>query len=710
MSKVWFDECFTKKAPYLDEAECLTSTTKNVSKVLCMFTNYQQVKNDVLGIYDEFLAIVPKVNIHSVAKSIEALEQQAVNIKRDKFSLMVAGEAKSGKSTFINAFLGKNILPMHVKQCTSAIIEIRHGNDFSLKVTYANETIKTILSEHDIQEFLVENASLNDEFRDIPISTINHEILLKYKGNIPESVISDLIMGVQEENIYNLPQDEFAKKIRAYIDTMKNEWATIVIKMEISYPFDDENLKGIEIVDSPGVNAQGRVGEITNDYINNANAIMFLKPLTGAALESTSFRRFLESASVDRSAGALFLVLTHSATKLPEDIETLRKEALKIYSYNEKCNKASNKTVSKDHILIADSKVELFIKDIENMSIDDIEEVISDEDRIDSFLLPPRSMRELNKEKYIEALRKKSNFYEIHKALNQFGRKAHYLALTDFLDRILKLYSIMEDDIKLKIELNKTKAKNPTELALRIDEIKRAVEDINNKIYKKVSEINSKYTGTDGIIIKIVEEGMRSFEADLAAMTSLDIDELEKISFKRISESFAVQDKIIKQILADCNEALVALSQNNGISYTILEPDFTPEMFKQLREKTRSGSTERIPYEEGVTFKERKYHSEYSIKKHFGKIKNSIATRLQKIGDQVSTNLREFTREVLSAYKTELANNARAKSDELNNLMEEKKTAEEIAKYIESMEDLLISIKRCKAIASERRGGLEDNE
>ena len=675
-----------------------------------MFTNYQQVKNDVLGIYNEFLAIVPKVNIPLVAKSIEALEQQAINIKRDKFSLMVAGEAKSGKSTFINAFLGKNILPMHVKQCTSSIIEIRHGNDFSLKATYANGTIKTFLSEHDIQDFLVKNASLNDEFRDIPISTINHEILLKYKDNIPKSVISDLIKGVQEENIYNLPQDEFAKKIRAYIDKMKNEWASIVTKMEISYPFNDENLKGIEIVDSPGVNAQGRVGEITNDYINNANAIMFLKPLTGAALESTSFRRFLESASVDRNAGALFLVLTHSATKLPEEIETLREETLKLYSHNEKCNKENKKNVSKDHILRADSKVELFIKDIENMSIDDIEGIISDEDKIDPFLLPPRNMRELNKEKYIELLSKKSNFYEIHKALNHFGRKAHYLALTEFLDRILKLYSIMEDDIKLKIELNKTKAKNPTELALRIDEIKRAVEDINNKIYKTVSEISSKYTGTDGIIIKRVEEGRRSFESDLAAITSSDIDELEKISFRRISESFAFQDAVLKKILAECNEALVALSQDNGISYTILEPDFTPEMFKELREKTRSGSTERIPYEEGITFKERKYRSEYSIRKHFEKIKSSITTRLQEIGNQVSANLRDFTREVLNTYKTELAKNARAKSDELNNLMEEKKTAEEIAKYIESMEYLLMNIERYKSIASERRGGLEDNE
>ena len=65
--------------------------------------------------------------------------------------------------------------------------------------------------------------------------------------------------------------------------------------MEIQYPFSDVDMRGIEIVDTPGVNADGRVGDITNKYIEDANAVMFLKPLTGAALESTSFKNFLKS-------------------------------------------------------------------------------------------------------------------------------------------------------------------------------------------------------------------------------------------------------------------------------------------------------------------------------------------------------------------------------------------------------------------------------
>ena len=40
---------------------------------------------------------------------------------------MVLGEAKSGKSTFINAYLGVNLLPTGILQCTSSIIKIKYG-------------------------------------------------------------------------------------------------------------------------------------------------------------------------------------------------------------------------------------------------------------------------------------------------------------------------------------------------------------------------------------------------------------------------------------------------------------------------------------------------------------------------------------------------------------------------------------------------------
>lgn len=49
-------------------------------------------------------------------------------LKKDgKFSLVVAGQVKAGKSTFLNALLGEDVLPTDVLQSTSAIIEVFHS-------------------------------------------------------------------------------------------------------------------------------------------------------------------------------------------------------------------------------------------------------------------------------------------------------------------------------------------------------------------------------------------------------------------------------------------------------------------------------------------------------------------------------------------------------------------------------------------------------
>ena len=72
--------------------------------------------------------------------------------------LMIAGEAKSGKSTFINAYLGTEILPMDVRQCTSSVVEIRYGAEFVLNATYADGRKQKVSGEEAITKFLTTNA------------------------------------------------------------------------------------------------------------------------------------------------------------------------------------------------------------------------------------------------------------------------------------------------------------------------------------------------------------------------------------------------------------------------------------------------------------------------------------------------------------------------------------------------------------------------
>lgn len=92
---------------------------------------YKEKKKQVLAIYDSF------VNLCKLAgKPVnESISSQAKKIRDEIFNLMILGEAKSGKSTFINAYLGKEVVPMDVRQCTSAIIKIHRGDKFELVAT-----------------------------------------------------------------------------------------------------------------------------------------------------------------------------------------------------------------------------------------------------------------------------------------------------------------------------------------------------------------------------------------------------------------------------------------------------------------------------------------------------------------------------------------------------------------------------------------------
>ena len=207
-----------------------------------MITNYKKAKEDVLKAYSSFLPIIETVKDGketSYDASLSSLAKQAENIRQDKFLLMIVGEAKSGKSTFINAYLGEEILPMDVKQCTSSIVEIRYGEKFILRATYADDRVLIFEDEASrLRIFLLPMQPLTITIVIFLFSTINIEILMHKKDKrVLESEIVDLLKGIKAENIYGLPEDEYETKVRRYIKEKQPVWKDIVKKIEIEYPF-----------------------------------------------------------------------------------------------------------------------------------------------------------------------------------------------------------------------------------------------------------------------------------------------------------------------------------------------------------------------------------------------------------------------------------------------------------------------------------------
>ena len=670
--------------------------------------NYEEKKKKVLELNGKFQEIIEKNSVKEKVKQIQkpvnGLDNQIENIKKDKFVLMIAGEAKSGKSTFINAYLGEDILPMDVKQCTSSIIEIKYGEEFSLMAEYAGGRKEQIKGKENIVKFLKDNAALNDDYRDIPVPTINNEILVKSKGKISERVIEDLIEGIKEDNIHNLPEEEYNKKVRKYIEENKNKWQNIITKMVISYPFKTEELRNIEIIDSPGVNAAGHVGDVSENYIEKANAIMFLKSITGQALESSSFKKFLDNGSVERNKGTLFLILTRAADLNNQDLEKQKEEAKKQYGSK----------VNEGQIVVVDSKVQMFLNEISKYSTYDyIKEYLvelQNNNQIETFMNPPINVSE--KSSYMKYLIEKSRFKDINEAIEKFARKAQYYALDEVVKNILNICKTIEDSMKCDISLYEDKiTKDPTEFAAQIDEIKTEIHEINVKIGKKSDEINEKYTGNKGIIGVKAEEKISELKKEIEALDAKNdnsINELEKISFRKIEEQEEFQEIMQEDIVKECNETLVLLSDKSKIPYSILKPSFSKEDFENMREESKKDGYEKESYETGVTFKKTHTRSQYSRSKHFEILKKSILERMEDIQNKVVYNLLKFAKNIKSEYKKELFKNANEQKQKLNELLEEKTRIEEIKEKIEKLRCIIQEVNTFKEKIENLRKEIEE--
>lgn len=675
-----------------------------------MVISYKKKKEEVIEIYNDmekFLNEVSEyykdINISSPLKRKEGLIKKIradiEKVKNDKFKIIVAGEAKSGKSTFINAYLGIDLLPVDVKQCTSVLLEIKYAKSFKLVATYADGRIEVINEPEAVKSFLKKNASLADDYRDIPVPTINEEILVKAgrkannktkKIKIFEEDIKNLIASesVQAANIYHLSLEKYESKIRQYISSYIDNWFNIVTKIEIFYPLSD-SLKGVEIIDSPGVCARGGVSEVTTEYIKDANAIIFLKPITGQAIESTQFSQFMNNTIAGRNKEALFLIFTRVAQMNENDLMRLQEEAYKQF-----------KQLNKENILFVDSKAEMSAKVFD--SLESIEAVtnklkeLDDSKELEDFIklsyydtiggLANGSLSD-----FIQSLEAKSRFKRVYSLLEKFGRKSHYILLKDVLNTMIRLYNSLDLEFSDQIESWRQKIKNPNDIETKIKKLEAEKNLILNRIAVGIEDIRYHYTSDEKGKIKEVADTIvcnyKSKKASLDPDKEGSIDSLKSISLETIEECKEISKKIQQEVIEDCNDLLKSISEKLDL-IDFIKPDYESIDFEKIEKQSKSNAEERVKIKEAGTFSDAKYASVFSQKKYFKNYSNSIDKRLNSIRAELENELIDFVSDAIIEYRFELNNNADSKIKELKEINEVRVENTEIMKYIEKIEEL----------------------
>ena len=652
--------------------------------------DYKQNKEQVLSLYDEYVS-----TCNMAGKKVdESISEQAKKIRDEIFNLMILGEAKSGKSTFINAYLGKEVVPMDVRQCTSAIIKIRKGDKFELTAKTAGGGKTTVVGYDKIKAFLKDHAAISDKYRNIPITTINNELLIKYHGKkIPNQIMTSFLQEEVKDNIFNMNIDEYNSLIREYVSENAASWGKIITEMEITYQLPDE-MQGITIIDSPGVGAGGNVGKIAEDYIAHANAIIFVKSLNGQALESSSFMNFLRNNCTNRKKESLFLVLTGKSNLQGYEFTSLKEQAIEMYKQD----------IKEEKIICVDGKIQLFLNKCHELGTEEkIDEFFDALDEAGDDFAPASNCWLKSKgdiARFVDKMEEMSNFRSVQGALEKFARVANYIQLIEFLENIEKEYTRYKGMFSDALKVAKENVDDPIALEDRIIQKKNEIADVYTKINQGIMEIYKRYTDNvfgEGIIAAEVALKQNTYEEQLENFRNLpesQINEntfasMKKVTLDAIDDTKDFRREMADRVITECNQKLIQyINDSSEISAEAYLPNFTRKDFDDIDFDAKEKTSGYKLIEKGVTLLKTEERVPYHhLKEHVKIVANDISARLdEEIIPTLSDNVVNFVTKCRDTYKDKLTEHKKELEEEYQKLLEDKNNNEKRRKNVEDLE------------------------
>lgn len=655
--------------------------------------DYKQNKKKVLALYEDFKKTCEDAG-NQVSPNIEI---QAQKIRDEIFNLMILGEAKSGKSTFINAFIGKEVVPMDVRQCTSAIIKINRGKEFKLIAKSAAGGQKIISGDEAIREFLKNHAAISDKYRNIPITTINNEILIKYQGKkIYNKIMETFLAEEAKDNIFNIDINEYNRLIKEYIEENKNNWGKIITEIEISYPL-PEAMQGITLIDSPGVGAGGNVGTIAENYIKNANAIIFVKYLKGQALESTAFMNFLRNNCLERNKESLFLVLNGKSDLQGSEYVSLMEQAAQMYGND----------IKKEKILGVDSKVQLYLNKCKELCTEEAIDAyfekldVEDEDFAPASNCWLRSMRKGGLPVFEEKMKEMSNFGSVHVAIEKFAHVANYLQLIEFLENMENECKRYRAICSSTLSTVKKYINDPEVLADKIKTKKKEISDVYNKMSEGINKIYNRYSNIDGECVIKTEAGKMkaAYEEKLANFKNLPenkidnttFDSMKKMTMDAIDDTKVFRREIANKLIEQCNQELIQYTNDpEQIPAEAYVPNFTESDFVEIDNEAREKTSGYEETEEGMTFTSVERVPYHHLRDHVKLVANSISNRLKDdIIPKMKDNAINYLQKCTDEYKEQLKNHKKYLDNEFQKLLDKQKENESFMKQVEDLEHRL---------------------
>ncbi len=268
----------------------------NQNHIMNDFREYQKNQRELADILKE----ASKVTRNLTMSKERELDELSQKIQNDAFKIMVTGTFKNGKSTFINAMLGEEVLPAYALPCTAVINEVKYGVLKRAVLHFRNPLPDSLPNQ-------------------LAPKAVRH--MEQYKGRaipsleIPYDEIEDYV-------VIPMGADEKQMKLQSPYE-----------KVELFYPL--ELLKnGVEIIDSPGLNEDETRTRVTMDYLMKVDAILYV--LNANAICAGDEMRFVKNDLRGGNIDSVFFVVNRfDQIRAREQPEIRRYAELKLKEFYE---------------------------------------------------------------------------------------------------------------------------------------------------------------------------------------------------------------------------------------------------------------------------------------------------------------------------------------------------------------------------------------
>ncbi len=314
-----------------------------------LLTSLQQLE-DMSARYDDILdtSVRNQLAVEGFCPRSEA-ESHLTSLKQEGRSLKVGviGRVKAGKSSLINALLfdGKEVLPKAATPMTAALTSIGYAEHFSAKVNFFSAEdivqIQRKAQEYDaelarlIQSYKEEHARRQESSHRIIPPMDEQRIRSKAQREIGEqntlSAAHDLYQRIKSSGIDVMELGESRELTAESAEELNAELMNYVgssgkympFTRELNLGMPLESLKGIEVIDTPGVNDPVKSREQrTYERLKECNAAFIVSP-AGQFLSQQDFE-LADRLSTREGTQEIYLVASQADTQLHA---SLRKEA-----------------------------------------------------------------------------------------------------------------------------------------------------------------------------------------------------------------------------------------------------------------------------------------------------------------------------------------------------------------------------------------------